>query len=204
MMRQDWNSMFFLNGRLFEWKGGNMKNPFRDISLGGMMMLALTMATFGAYTIISIFLLFWIPGVIPMESIFFLPLVLLILFLWYCIRSIRFYNRLNRELFTGWLMPHYAFNTFLILLISGWVFAMLRLRDSNFPEYWGQLLGTALIVYFFGILPIPAALKKSKKAGFYAVASLVCALTGFLLLCLAWKILYYAVSAPIVIIEKLS
>ncbi|OQA88685.1 MAG: hypothetical protein BWY31_00283 [Lentisphaerae bacterium ADurb.Bin242] len=181
-----------------------MKNPFREISPGGRMMFALTMLTFGAYTIISIFLLFWIPGFIPLESIFFLPLVLLILFLWYCIRSIRFYNRLNRELFTGWLMPHYAFNTFLILLVSGLIFAVLRIRDFDFPKYWGQLLGMALVVYFFGIMPLPAAFKKSKKAGLYAIACFVCVLIAFLLLFLAWKILYYDIVAPFSIIEKMN
>ena len=181
-----------------------MKNPFREISSGGMEMFVLTMATFGAYALTSVFLLFWIPGVIPMESIFFLPLVLLILFLWYCIRSIRFYNRLDRELFTGWLMPHYAFNTFLILLISGLIFAVFRIRDFDFPKYWGQLLGMALVVYFFGIMPLPAAFKKSKKAGLYAIACFVCVLMGFLLLCLAWKILFYDVASPFLIIEKLN
>ncbi|OQA88683.1 MAG: hypothetical protein BWY31_00281 [Lentisphaerae bacterium ADurb.Bin242] len=166
-------------------------------------MFVLTMATFGAYTIISIFLLFWIPGFIPLESIFLIPAVFLILLPWWGIRSVRFYNRLNRELFTGWLMPHYAFNAFLVLLVFAWIIVMLRLRDSDFPEYWGQLLGAVLIVYFFGILPIPAAFKKSRKAGMYAVACLVCVTLGFLLLFLAWKILYYNLSSAFIIIEEM-
>jgi len=172
--------------------------------MGGMMMFTLTMATFGTYTLISIFLLFWIPGFIPLESIFLMPVVFLILLLWWGIRNIRFYNRLNRELFTGWLMPHYAFNTFLILFISGTIFAALRILNYDFPEYWVQLLIAGLIVYFFGILPIPAAFKKSRKAGLYAIACLLCAIGGFLLLCLAWQILYYNLASPFIIIKKMN
>ncbi len=181
-----------------------MKNPFREISTGGMMMLALTIATFGAYALTSLFLLFWIPGFIPLESIFLMPVVFLILLLWCGVRNIRFYNRLNRELFTGWMMPHYAFNAFLVLFISGFFFAVFRIRNFDFPEYWGQLFITVLIVYFFGILPLPTAFKKSRKAGLYAAACLVCMLGGFLLLCLAWKILYYTVASPFIIIERIN
>ncbi|OQA88684.1 MAG: hypothetical protein BWY31_00282 [Lentisphaerae bacterium ADurb.Bin242] len=181
-----------------------MKNPFRDISPGGRMIFALTMLTFGAYALTSVFLLFWIPGVIPMGSIFFLPPVLLILFLWYCIRSIRFYNRLNRELFTDWLMPHYAFNTFLILLISGFFFVVFRIRNFDFPEYWGQLFITVLIAYFFGILPLPAAFKKSRKAGIYVLLSLFCAWIGFLFLSLACKMMLHGFFSLYRVIEKLS
>ena len=181
-----------------------MKNPFREISSGGMMMLALTMATFGAYALTSVFLLFWIPGTIPMESIFLMPIVFLILLLWCGVRNIRFYNRLNRELFTGWLMPHYAFNTFLILFISGTIFAVLRIRNFDFPEYWLQLLIAGLIVYFFGILPLPTAFRKSRKAGICAIACLLCVMSGFLLLWLAWKILYYDIASPFIIIEKMN
>lgn len=167
-----------------------------------MEMFALTLSTFGVYAVVSLFFLLWIPGIVPAYGLFFI-LASLIFVLLYCVRSVGFYDSLNRALCTGW-MRYFAFNALLFLLAAAWIFVMLLLRGSALPEYWGQLLGTALIAYFFGFLPIPPAFKKSKKAGLYAVASLFCALAGFLLLCLAWKILYYAVSAPVVIIEKLG
>lgn len=181
-----------------------MKNPFREISPGGMMMFTLTLATFGVYTLTSLFLLFWIPGLIPLESIFFLPLVFLILLIWCSIRNIRFYNRINRELFTGWLMHYYAFDTFLILLISGFIFAVLRIRNFDSAEYWEQLFITVLIAYFFGILPLPAAFKKSRKAGIYALLSLFCAWIGFLFLSLACKMMLHGFFSLYRVIERLS
>ncbi len=164
-----------------------MKNPFREITQGGMMMLMLTVVTFGTYTLTSVFLLFWIPGLIPLESIFLIPGVFLIFLLWWGIQNIRFYTCLNRQLFTGWLMHYYALITFLILLISGTIFVVIRNFDYYFSIYWGQFLIAVIIAYLFAILPLPSSFKKSMKAGMYALACLVCFTSGFLLLCLAIK-----------------
>ena len=168
-----------------------MKNPFREISTGGMMMLTLTMLTFGSYTIISIFLLLWIPGFIPLESIFILPLMLFVLIFWCSIRNILFYNT-----FQQWKSPIwrqcFSFCIMIFLTFSFVTFFVELFAHCISSEYWGgQVFGTSLIYCFFGLLPCPAAFNKSKKTGIYAVISLFCAWIGFLLLSLAWKMMLY-------------
>ncbi len=172
-----------------------MKNPFREISTGGMMMFALIMLTFGSYTIISIFLLLWIPGFLPMGSFFFPPLILFILLLLYCFWNIRFYNNFYQKLLPDW-RRYFLFIILLFLPVSFFVYIGFVIVDVGCPQqWWGQFFGACLIVCLFGLLPIPPAFRKSKETGYYAVLSLLCTLFFFLVLSLAWKTAFFCLVA---------
>ena len=182
-----------------------MKNPFRGISSGRAEMLMLAVTLFGTYTFSSVFLFFWIRSIIPFDMVLPASISLFLLLLCFCTQNICFYNRLYREHFSGW-MRHFSFGVLAFILVSGtFLLPSLFFDWGLFPGHLsGQAYGLALVICFFGLLPIPLAMKKSGRAVLYASIALLCSLVSSIFLFLCGIAVFCAFRTTIFIQERLS